>query len=440
MGFQIETNISALTVFLQGLISFLSPCVLPLLPLYLGYLSLGAKTVDENGETHYRQGKVLFNTLFFVIGISFTFFLLGMGANALGHFFSDYQVWISRIGGLLIILFGLFQLGVFRFRFLSSEKRVSLPFEKLGHGPLSALLLGFTFSFSWTPCVGPALATVLLMATNSGNTAAAFLLIGVYAAGFCIPFLLVGLFTARLLDFFKKNRNVVAYTTKIGGILMILMGFLMLTGWLGGISADLAGPPAAPQTNETVISGESAPADSSVPDDNSVPADHGASSETPAPDDSSAQTQELPDVPDVTLTDQYGNTHSFSDYKGKTIFLNFWATWCPPCQSEMPDIQALYEDWGENTEDLIVLGMAAPNSGKEGDIAHITAFLEENGYTFPVLMDETGLWFYQFGIRSFPTTFMITADGKIFGYVPGALNRQIMDDIVEQTMNSGSNE
>ena len=119
MGFQIETNISALTVFLQGLISFLSPCVLPLLPLYLGYLSLGAKTVDENGETRYRQGKVLFNTLFFVLGISFTFFLLGMGATALGHFFSDYQVWISRIGGLLIILFGLFQLGVFRFRFLS---------------------------------------------------------------------------------------------------------------------------------------------------------------------------------------------------------------------------------------------------------------------------------------------------------------------------------
>ena len=88
MGFEIETNISALTVFLQGLISFLSPCVLPLLPLYLGYLSTGAKSTDETGEVHYRQGRVLFNTLFFVGGISFAFFLLGMGAQV--HFPSQH--------------------------------------------------------------------------------------------------------------------------------------------------------------------------------------------------------------------------------------------------------------------------------------------------------------------------------------------------------------
>lgn len=418
MGFEIETNISALAVFLQGLISFLSPCVLPLLPLYLGYLSTGSKTADENGQVHYRQERVLINTLFFVCGISFSFFLLGMGAGALGRFFADYQIWISRIGGLLIILFGLFQLGILRLGFLSSERRFSPRFERLGSGPLSALILGFTFSFSWTPCVGPALASVLLMAAGSGNTAAAFFLIGVYTAGFCIPFLLVGLFTARLLDFFKKNRKVVSYTTKLGGILMLFMGIMMLTGWMNGLSSNLAGPPAAPAPQKEESSWEAA--------ETSGPSDSDAAS----PSDE----RELPDAPEFTLTDQFGNVHTLSDYKGKTIFLNFWATWCGPCKMEMPEIQSLYEDWEENSGDLVVLGVAAPGSGQEGDVAYITAFLEDNGYTFPVLMDETGILFYQFGITAFPTTFMITEEGKVYGYVSGALSREIMDSIIEQTM------
>ncbi len=101
---------------------------------------------------------------------------------------------------------------------------------------------------------------------------------------------------------------------------------------------------------------------------------------------------------------------------------------------EMPEIQSLYADWEENTGDLVVLGVAAPGSGREGDVAHITGFLEDNGYTFPVLMDETGTLFYQFGITAFPTTFMITEEGKVYGYVSGAITREIMDSIVEQTM------
>ena len=160
MGFSIETGVSALTVFLQGILSFFSPCVLPLVPLYIGYLSGGARTVEEDGSVRYRRGRVLLNTFFFVVGVSFAFFLLGLGFSAAGQFFSRHQVLFTRIGGVVVILFGLYQLGVFGpSRLLARERRLPFRLDRFTMGPLAALLLGFTFSFSWTPCVGPALAS-----------------------------------------------------------------------------------------------------------------------------------------------------------------------------------------------------------------------------------------------------------------------------------------
>ncbi len=143
---------------------------------------------------------------------------------------------------------------------------------------------------------------------------------------------------------------------------------------------------------------------------------------------------------DFILTDQYGNTHKLSDYKGKTVFLNFWATWCSPCRAEMPDIQKLYESAETEGEDaLVVLGVAAPNLGNEKSEEEIKAFLEENGYTYPVLMDTTGEVFMSYGVNAFPTTFMITREGEVFGYASGQLNEATMKSIVEQTM-SGKRE
>ena len=140
-------------------------------------------------------------------------------------------------------------------------------------------------------------------------------------------------------------------------------------------------------------------------------------------------------APDFTLKDQYGTTHSLSEYEGKTIFLNFWATWCPPCKAELPDIQRLYEAYqGETKEELVVLGVAAPLMGQEKTEEEIIAFLEENGYTYPVLMDTEWELFESYGIYSFPTTFMIDREGNVFGYVSGQITYEIMEDIVRQTM------
>lgn len=411
-GFDLSVSVSLATVFVQGLLSFFSPCVLPLLPLYLGYLS-GSMGDNQGAQTSWV--KTLVNTLFFVIGISAAFFLLALGLTALGQALHQYQKIIIQVGGILIIAFGLFQLGVFRPAAMEQDRRIRFPLQKLAMSPLVALVFGFTFSFAWTPCVGPALASVLVMAGSADTAAQGFALIGVYTLGFVLPFLAVALSAGAILKLFQKHRNVVRYTVKVGGALLIVIGLLMVTGWMDTLSDSLAGadPQAAPTAQVT-----SQPQESAQPE------------ATDGPEESQAPIPAL----DFTLTDQFGNTHTLEEYKGKTILLNFWATWCGPCRSEMPDLQSIYEDYGKNEKDLVVLGVAAPNLGQEGSEADITAFLEENGYTYPTLMNTDASLFYSYGISSFPTTFMIDKDGNVYGYIIGAQSREVFDDIIRQTM------
>lgn len=434
MNFNIETSVSALTVFLQGVLSFFSPCVLPLIPLYVSYFAGGAKKVEADGTVTYPRKKVMLNTLFFVLGISFTFFLLGLGFTALGKFFSGNRIWFARFGGILMILFGLYQLGVFgRSDKIEQEHRLPLRLDRFAMGPVPAFLLGFTFSFAWTPCVGPALGSVLLMAGSSATMGKGFFLIGVYTLGFVLPFIAVGLFTGAVLGFFKKYRNVVRYTVKISAVLLILMGFMTLTGFMNNMTGYLSG------IGNGAVSSQETAADDENKDADPGSADPSQAEETGSSESAPSDPDAVP-APDFTLVDQYGNEHTLSDYKGKTVFLNFWATWCGPCRSEMPEIQALYEKYGENEEDLVVLGVATPNLGQEGSAEDIAAFLEDQGYTFPTVMDETGFISAMYGISAYPTTFMIDADGNVYGYVASALTGDIMESIVQQTMDSVTGE
>ncbi len=452
MGFSLDIDISALTVFLQGLLSFFSPCVLPLIPLYIGYLSGGTATRGEDGKLHYKKSKVMLHTVFFVLGVSFAFFLLGLGVSALGSFLRDNHLLFARIGGVLVAAFGLYQIGIFKKKdALEKERRLPFKLNYLAMSPVTALLMGFTFSFAWTPCVGPALASVLIMAASAETQAAGFLLIGIYTLGFVLPFLAVGLFTTTLLEFFKNHMNVVKYTVKIGGVLMVVMGILMTTGKMNDVTgylSDISGSAQTEQTQEEPAKEEeqsSSETKGEEPDsseqedtdssedalDDAVPTETPKATATPAP---TVTPTPIPAM-DFTLKDQYGNTHTLSDYKGKTVFLNFWATWCPPCKAEMPDIQKIYETYDQEGEDaLVVLGVAAPNYGNEKSEEEIVEFLEENGYTYPVVMDTDGSVFMEYGIYSYPTTFMIDRDGNLFGYVSGQLSEEIMHDIIRQTM------
>jgi cytochrome c-type biogenesis protein len=233
-------NLSTLLVFTEGFLSFFSPCVLPLIPVYISYLAGNGRKVGSDGTIVYERKKVLLNSLFFVLGISSIFFLLGLSFSALGIFFNKNRDLFSKIGGIIIIVMGLVQLNIIKLNFLKMERRIHINIDSAKMNPIIAYIMGLTFSFAWTPCVGPALSSVLILASHSENTFAGSLLVLIYTLGFVIPFIILGIFTTETLYFFKEKRNLVKYTIKIGGIILVIIGIMTLTGTFTTISRILA--------------------------------------------------------------------------------------------------------------------------------------------------------------------------------------------------------
>ncbi len=198
MGFSMDVSVPVATVFLQGLVSFFSPCVFPLIPLYISYLSGGTSKKGADGTVLYDRKKVILHTLFFILGVSFAFFVLGFGFSALGQFFKSNQLMFARIGGALVFIFGLYQLGILgTSNVMGREHRLPFKLDSLAMSPVTAFAMGFTFSFAWTPCVGPALASVLLMTRRPALPLWALCSLG------CIPWVLC--FLSLQWDFLQPN-------------------------------------------------------------------------------------------------------------------------------------------------------------------------------------------------------------------------------------------
>ena len=210
-----------------GVLSFLSPCVLPIVPPYLAYMG-GVSMSDMQDGERVAQRRALVSSLFFVLGLSTVFLILGFTASAFGRFFLTNQDWFVSAAGIVIMIFGAHFLGFYRISFMDREMRVDA--GDRGGSMFGAYILGLAFAFGWTPCIGPILGAILSIAASEADVTRGTLLLGVYAAGLGIPFILVAAFFPRLKGLMAWMRAHMRRIEQIMGLLLITVGLLMLTG------------------------------------------------------------------------------------------------------------------------------------------------------------------------------------------------------------------
>ena len=231
-------NLTILIAFLGGVLSFLSPCVLPLVPSYLGFIT--GFTLNEMNE---RRRIAMIHALLFVSGFTLVFMLFGASATALGRVLKYYDVWFQRVGGVLIILFGLYCLGVIKLSFLDQDSRMHLDRKPLGY--LGSVVVGMVFAAGWTPCIGPILGGILGLAATSDELGRGMVLLFFYSLGLAVPFLVAAYAAESFLDWFQRFRRFLPWVQRISGVLLIIVGFLLATGqftrlagWLQSLTPD----------------------------------------------------------------------------------------------------------------------------------------------------------------------------------------------------------
>ncbi|MCG8540531.1 MAG: cytochrome c biogenesis protein CcdA [Clostridia bacterium] len=227
-----NNNISSIVVFFQGMASFLSPCILPLMPIYLSYLTGGSLEDIEAGA---QRKAILINSLGFLLGLSLVFTMLGATATALGRFLLFNNNIIRKVGGIVVIVFGIHHIGIINLNFLNMERK----FRFHGKTPkfINSVILGMAFSFGWSPCIGPILGSVLMMAANLENYVKGIYLLMVYSLGFSVPFIITAMFLNIILQRITNLDRYLKIIKVVSGILLIIMGILVYTNKINMISS-----------------------------------------------------------------------------------------------------------------------------------------------------------------------------------------------------------
>ncbi len=228
--FDASLSASLLVAVLAGIISFLSPCVLPIVPPYLAYMA-GTSPSEIKGRA---DPRVVRSAIFFVLGLSTVFLLLGFAASAIGRAFLQYQNYLGTIAGVVIIAFGLHFIGLVRIPFLFREARIDA--GNRGGTPFGAYVLGLAFAFGWTPCIGPVLGAILSLAAQEGSVSRGMLLMALYAVGLGVPFLLAAIYLDKFMALAGRFKAKMGTVEKVMGVLLVVVGILLITGGFADIS------------------------------------------------------------------------------------------------------------------------------------------------------------------------------------------------------------
>lgn len=236
--------------FIAGLLTFLAPCTLPLVPGYLGFIS-GVSLADLNdpGRARAARWKIFLNGLFFTIGFTSIFIIFGAAFGLVGNILAPYRLWLGRIGGVFVILFGLFMLNVIKIPWLSGEKRLAVPTIFARGRMVNSFILGTAFGFGWTPCIGPILGSILFLASFSATALSGAFLLGIFSLGLALPFLLIAIGIGQAGRYLNSWGRYLKIISVLGGLFLIFLGGLLATnhlsvwvsyfyGWFGFINYD----------------------------------------------------------------------------------------------------------------------------------------------------------------------------------------------------------
>ncbi|HEU0251392.1 MAG TPA: cytochrome c biogenesis protein/redoxin [Pyrinomonadaceae bacterium] len=373
--------------FAAGVLSFLSPCVLPLVP---GYISLiSGVSVEGLKEGTSNRRAVILNSLAFNAGLSVIFLLLGTTAGLVGSAITS-NPWVRIIGGLVIIAFGLQLIGLLKIKALYKDTRMFSADKP--RGMFGSAALGMAFAAGWTPCIGPILGGIIGLAATSGGWRSGLVLSAFYSAGLAVPFLLTGLGINQFLGFYKNFRKHLHKVEVISGVILILVGLLVMSGQ-STLLASSRFMAYIPNLEGWLSLNQKTPAQSATRSDTSF--------------------EPVPDVEFRTLT---GAPFRLKELEGQVVLLNFWATYCIPCREEIPALNALQHE-------LQSQGLKIVGASLDDDADGVNAYQEQVAkFEYQVLLGGSDAK-VKFAQSVLPTTYLIDRQGRIRDKIIGARDK-----------------